>query len=91
VGEAVSFELHAEVPPNAGEIVKVEWDFDGVGEFAEKGSIAIEPAVDVKLYHTFSKPGTYIVGVSVTNQRQGIKDTPYALVQNLGRVRVVVV
>ncbi|KAK2686792.1 hypothetical protein QWA68_014943 [Fusarium oxysporum] len=91
VGQAVTFKLHAAVPPNTGKIVKVEWDFDGVGKFVEKGSIGIKPAVDTKVSHTFSKPGKYIVGAKVTNQREGNKDTPLALVQNIGRVRVEVV
>ena len=31
VGETVTFEATAEVPPGAGTLVRAEWDFDGAG------------------------------------------------------------
>jgi hypothetical protein len=40
--------------------------------------------------HTYPEPGTYFPVVRVTSQREGDRDTPYGLIQNLARVRVVV-
>src|SRR4051794_11565587 len=33
VGETVTLEVRATVPPRAGTIISVEWDFDGTGAF----------------------------------------------------------
>ena len=38
----------------------------------------------------FEKPGTYFVALRAISQRQGDKTTPYARIQNMDRVRVVV-
>ncbi len=40
--------------------------------------------------YAFSKPGTYYPALRVTSHRQGDAASPYAQMQNLGRVRVVV-
>ena len=40
--------------------------------------------------HVFDTPGTYFPALRGVSQRHGDRDTPYARVQNLGRVRVVV-
>jgi hypothetical protein len=55
------------------------------------------PAIDktgthatVKTTYTFSKPGTYFPVIKVASQREGDKKTPYTLIKNLTRVRVVV-
>ena len=36
VGEPVTVEVHAEVPPGAGTIIAVTWDFDGSGTFPSR-------------------------------------------------------
>ncbi len=46
--------------------------------------------VTLKTTHTFSKPGTYFPTLRAVSHRQGDAKTPYARIQNLGRVRVVV-
>ena len=41
VGETVTFEAVAEVPPGAGTLVRAEWDFDGAGAWP-----TVDDAVD---------------------------------------------
>jgi hypothetical protein len=90
-GEPVSFSVKAQVPPNTGQIVKVEWDFQGTSNYSASSALKhIGPVVNVKATYTFSQPGTYFPVVRVTSQRNGDPDTPYGLIQNLARVRVVV-
>jgi len=46
--------------------------------------------VNLSTKHTFSKPGTYFPVLRAASHRQGDTTTPFARIQNLGRVRVVV-
>jgi len=46
--------------------------------------------VTLKATYSFSQPGTYFPVLRATSQREGDPKTPYARIQNLGRVRVVV-
>jgi len=93
-GEPVSFNAEVELPSNTGKIVAAEWDFEGAGTFPEAGKFT--PAdktgshVSLKATYTFPKPGTYFTTLRVASQRQGDAKTPYARIQNLERVRVVV-
>ena len=62
------------------------------GDYAVKspvlnGSLAVLPAT---VTHAFDVPGTYFPALRVHTQRSGVVDTEYALIENLGRVRVVV-
>ena len=50
----------------------------------------MKPSVSVKATHAYSQPGAYFPVLRVTSQREGDLKTPFARVQNLGRVRVVV-
>ncbi|MBL7493300.1 PKD domain-containing protein [Frankia sp. AgB1.9] len=90
-GQKVSLTAHAQVPSRAGEISKVEWDFDSTGKFAD-GTKVDKPTADltVSTSHTFTTPGTYFAVVRVTAQRDGDQKTPFTLIQNLARVRIVV-
>jgi len=90
VGQAVEFSAVAEAPPNAGVIVKAEWDFEGAGEYPVVSEITPHSRVALTGKHAFSKPGTYFPALRITSSRQGDARSPYAQVQNLGRVRVVV-
>src|SRR5262245_9408334 len=92
VGEPVRFEPGVEVPPGAGTIVAAEWDFDGAGEapYVEPTFDGSETRVAFGITHAFDEPGTYFPALRVTSRRQGDVDSPFARVQNLGRVRVVV-
>ncbi len=94
VGEAVEFSAEIEVPPGAGTIVHAEWDFEGDGDFP----VVVEfddtdsafSVVRLTATHTFAERGTYFPALRATSQRDGDSKTPFARVQNLGRVRVVV-
>jgi PKD domain len=90
-GDAVRFTAKIQVPPRTGEIVDVEWDFEGDGTFVPGELDRIRPGtVHLRLDHTYDQPGTYFPVLRVTSQREGDPDTPFARVQNLDRVRVVV-
>jgi len=90
-GKAVKLSATAEVPPDAGKIVRIEWDFDGSGKYAETSNIGAPGTTKTaKTTHTFAKPGTYFVTVRVTAVRDGNAKDPYRHVQNLARARVVV-
>jgi hypothetical protein len=90
-GEAVTFTAMIEVPPGAGKVVAAEWDFEGVGTYPVTAAIG-PPAAQVRLTasHAYAKPGTYFPVLRAASQREGDTATPYARVQNIARVRVVV-
>ncbi|MDT3446602.1 hypothetical protein QOZ89_44610 [Pseudofrankia sp. BMG5.37] len=90
-GQQVTLTAHAQAPSGVGKITKVEWDFDSTGNFSETSKVD-KPAGDltVTTTHTFTKPGTYFAVTRVTAQRNGDQNTPYTLIQNLARVRIVV-
>ena len=94
MGKPVTFTAVIEVPPHTGKIVAAEWDFEGAGTFPVVGKFNLMDktgsGVTLKTTYTFSKPGTYFPTLRAASQRQGDVKTPFARVQNLGRVRVVV-
>jgi hypothetical protein len=90
VGGELTFRAVAEVPPGTGAIVAVEWDFDGSGHFSEATQVEPAARVDVEQRVSFAGPGTRFPAVRVVSQRAGSATTPYARLQNLARVRVVV-
>ncbi len=94
VGEEVTFEGRAEVPPQTGSIVEAEWDFEGTGEFPEKKRIqagdGLVSQVTVQATYAFSEPGTYFPALRITAHRHGDHRSLYGRILNLGRVRVVV-
>jgi hypothetical protein len=89
-GETVTFTARIDAPAGAGPVVKTEWDFEGSGEYAVVSLPAPDTSATVTGTHTFTAPGTYFPALRATVQRDGDAETPYARVQNLGRVRVVV-
>ena len=93
-GEPVTFTAVIEVPPNTGQVVAAEWDFEGSGTFPVAGQLVPDDEtgsrVTLETTHTFSGPGTYFPVLRAISQREGDATTPYARIQNLGRVRVVV-
>ncbi|MCJ8156076.1 PKD domain-containing protein [Sphingomonas sp. LaA6.9] len=91
-GQAVSFTATIEVPPAAGKIVSAEWDFEGDGRFPDKAQLSGGglSKMTIKASHSFAKPGTYFPALRVASERNGDATSPYAHIQNLGRVRVVV-
>jgi hypothetical protein len=90
VGQTVVFDAVAETPPGTGKIVLAEWDFDGQGTYPVKSPVRPAAKVGVRMSHTFNKAGTYFAVVRVAAHKDGNQATPFALAQNLARVRVVV-
>lgn len=92
VGASILFAAVAEAPPGAGKIIAAQWDMEGIGSFPTTVEVQkpFKNRIEIKTSHTFSKPGTYFPVLRVVSQRDGENETPYARLQNLGRVRVVV-
>jgi hypothetical protein len=91
VGDPVAFTAVVEAPPNAGQVVSAEWDFEGVGDFAGTGKIGTpDTAVNLSASYSFVRPGTYFPVLRVASQREGNTQTAYARIQNIARVRVLV-
>lgn len=90
VGDAVTLVGTVAVPPRGGAIVELAWDFTGNGKFEPaSGKFAGTEAL-LTAQHSFSKPGTYFVGLRAVSQRKEFAGTPYGQLINLDRVRVVV-
>ncbi|WBQ16134.1 hypothetical protein [Sphingobium yanoikuyae] len=91
-GAAVTFRATISVPPGTGRIVSAEWDFDGSGAFAGKAKLpgGSGSSLTLTTRHSFAAPGTYFPALRIASERKGDATTPYARIQNLGRVRVVV-
>lgn len=77
-GQQVTFDAAVRVPAGAGTVVSAGWDFTGSGTFTP-GRAA----------YRYTRPGTYFASFKVATSRSG-KPEPYAQVENLDRVRVVV-
>jgi hypothetical protein len=90
-GQPVTFSVKAQVPPGTGQIVHVQWDFRGAGSYPVSSPLThTGPVVNLKATYTFTQPGTYFPVVRVASQRDGNSTTPFGLIQNLARVRIVV-
>lgn len=89
-GKSVKLSASVQTPRDAGKIIRVEWDFDGGGEYSADIVRHPKKHVVTQAWHRFTDPGTYFVSVRVTSERNGDTHAKYALVQNIDRVRVVV-
>jgi hypothetical protein len=91
VGEIVTFVAEITAPPNTGKVIAAEWDLLGAGDYPVAGQLAAPgSSVSLRTTYSYSQPGTYFPVLRATSQREGDAKTPYARVQNLARVRVVV-
>ena len=91
IGQPVTLSAVIEAPPNTGRIVSAEWSLEGTNEFTPAALTTRGGArAALQTRHTYSKPGTYFPVLRAASQREGDAKTPYARIQNLGRVRVVV-
>lgn len=91
VNQPVHFSALVSAPPGAGKVVAVEWDYLGEGSFPQTDKL--KKAKCRKLVRgafRYTQPGTYFPLLRVTSQRESDADTPFARIQNLARVRVVV-
>ncbi|HEX3793109.1 MAG TPA: tannase/feruloyl esterase family alpha/beta hydrolase [Acidimicrobiales bacterium] len=90
-GEPVQLEVAAEMPPHAGTIISVEWDFDGWGSFPFRHDIdGSDTSVHLSTTHTYDTPGTYFATARVHSHREGKVDAEYRLLPNVASARVVV-
>jgi hypothetical protein len=91
-GTPVALTAVVDVAPGTGTVVAAEWDFEGVGSYPLAATLpdTTSSRVALKTTYSFSRPGTYFPVLRAVSQRDGDPKTPYARVQNLGRVRVVV-
>lgn len=89
-GQTVTFKAKIQVPPETGKVVSTAWDFLGDGNFTASPFGSPKQTVEVKIRFTYTTPGTYFPALRATAQREGDTHTSFALVQNLGRVRVIV-
>jgi hypothetical protein len=91
-GQSVAFSVTADTPPGAGKVVDVEWDLQGSGTFSPMTAVP-SPGSHVTLTNraTFTHRGTYFATVRISSARNGAQSSsPFALVQNIASVRVVV-
>ena len=92
VGAEVKYEGRVAVPAGTGTVVAVEFDFLGDGDFPHRvesidGTL---PCLEVAASFRFEVPGTYFSCMRVTSHRNSDLESPYARVQNIARVRVIV-
>jgi hypothetical protein len=91
VGEPVTLTATIEAPADGGKVVAAEWDFEGRGSDTVSADLgAPQPRVRLSATHAYSTPGTYYPVLRASSHRDGDANTPYALVENIGRARVVV-
>jgi hypothetical protein len=90
-GETVTLAVSAEVPPAAGTIIAVEWDFDGSGDFPFAHDVdGRQTSVDLQTTTTYDEPGTYFATARVVSHRDGDVEADSRRVENLASARVVV-
>jgi hypothetical protein len=91
VGEAVTFEGFAEVPPATGALVAAEMDFlsEDIWPFKSPDATGASPSINIKTTYKFDKPGTFFPCFRVSSHRDGAKGKELKI-HNLARVRVVV-
>lgn len=95
LGKKITIEGIINVPKGTGKIVSAEIDFFGTGKFFPMPPNFIKIDKDgerafVKFKTELPSKGTYFPTVRVASQREGDAQTPFARIQNLDRVRVVV-
>jgi hypothetical protein len=91
VRESVVLRVEGEVPPGAGAVILVEWDFDGSGTYPERHRItAREARIDMTTTHVYEEAGVYFATARVTSHRGGDPDAEYGRCENLASARVIV-
>jgi hypothetical protein len=88
-GRQVTIQADVRVPPGTGAIVSVGWDPHGTGTFPRE--VLHSPAAQLRVRHTvtYSRPGTYLAGVRVAANRDGLS-SPFAQAENIGRIKIIV-
>jgi hypothetical protein len=90
-GQAITLHGTATMPPDAGTVVAAQWSAAGTGDFAA-AALARGAANQWTTTTTvrYEHPGTYYPVLRVSAQREANLGDPFAHVDNLARVRVVV-
>jgi hypothetical protein len=89
-GDELIFRAVAGVPEGTGVIIEVAWDYDGSSRFSEADPVAAATKVVVERRRSFAEAGTNFPTVRLVAEREGNPSSPFARLQNLARVRVVV-
>jgi hypothetical protein len=90
-GEEVTLEVRAEVPPGAGTVILVKWDFDGTGTYPVTTEVdGTKPAETLTTTHRYERPGTYFATALVESHRDGKVDVKNRRIANLAAARVIV-
>lgn len=90
LGQSVNFTVKAQVPNQIVQIITVEFDPQGTGEYTKK-DMQIGCEVELRFSFSYDKPGVYLASVRVASHRDGRTITEIAMAWNLDRVKVVVV
>jgi hypothetical protein len=90
-GETVKLVATVEAPPGNSFVQGISWSFNGeVPKAAPSKNSGNRKSSIFETQTSFATPGTYFVAAKGSAQRKGAIGTPYALVENLARVRVIV-
>ncbi|WP_017934939.1 PKD domain-containing protein [Nocardioides sp. Iso805N] len=90
-GDQVQLVVDTEVPPHAGTIVSVEWDWDGSGSFPFQHEVTgRDTALTLQASHVYDTSGTYFVTARVRSQRDGDASQVHRLITNVASARIVV-
>lgn len=104
-GEEVLLYVKAEVPPDAGKVTAIDYDFVSdetlsmqkkeLTVFRNKGEFTWHPDeksgyAESEMRHIYEKPGVYFASVRVKVERHGDAQNPFTQIKNIGRVRITV-
>lgn len=87
--EKKEFHAKVQVPNGVSQIVALEWDSLGIGEYT-KSDIDVGPEIYWRFSYAYSKLAVYFTGIRAASHLDGNIETKIALAWNLDRVRVVV-
>jgi hypothetical protein len=92
VGLPVTLQVHAAVPPLAGALIAVEWDFDGSGTFPfrHEGIDGTATELTLSTTHSYSRAGTFFATARITAHRQGDVTASFGRIETIAQARVVV-
>jgi hypothetical protein len=90
-GATVTLTVAAAVPPGAGQLTRLEWDFDGQGTYPLTITLdGTSAELTASHTHTYESPGTYFPTARVSSHREGDPSAEFCQVTNLSWARVVV-
>jgi hypothetical protein len=91
VGDEVTLNVEAEVPPGQGSVISVRWDFDGSGTYPFAHElVAALPGINLTTTHSWDRPGTYFATALVESHRDGDVHATSRRIPNLAQARVIV-